>query len=328
MILKAFGETIVDVLTTNPALKDIPTASAILDVSNYCFQALTFGKDADGFSYHAHDIKSLSAGVYNDGVVKVTRYNFLSPSSYHTSATHLQFSSTYKSVPNFPTVYDTRLERGSLNYPIEVENDLGHYQNFSLQGNTSWNILSPYPPSGGATYQLLNSSGGLIISGSMSSVYNTHSLIDTDGYITFTSANGIVASSIPWTQAGCKVLASSSISSTPEITISVCPQLGDLVGLSLFGGINHIGIYTLDVKQMLKEGHQPPFRWIPLNNIRKYRLVAKVTFWNDILHHNDIFDSDAETMVSGLRKFLELGSTDLDPSNNKGPVYNLRLKFV
>jgi hypothetical protein len=328
MILKAFGETIVDVLTTNPALKDIPSASAILDVSNYCFQALTFGKDSDGFSYHAHSIKSLSADIYNDGIVKVTRYNSLDPSSYHTSATHLQFSSTYKSVPNYPTVYDARLERSSLNYPIEVENDLGHYQNFSLQGNTSWNILSPYPPASGSTYQLLDSSGGVVLSGSMSSVYNTHNLIDKDGYITFTSANGIVASSIPWIQAGCKVLASSSISSTPEITISVCPQLGDLVGLSLFGGINHIGIYTLDIKQMLKDGNRPPFRWAPLNNIKKYKLVAKVTFWDDLLHHNDVLDIEGNGPVSGLKYLLEQGVTELDPANNKGPVYNLRLKFV
>ena len=70
MILNSFGEILAQVMSTNPALGSIPTASAILDVSNYTFQAITLGKDADGFKYHAHIINSSSVSSYNDGFVR------------------------------------------------------------------------------------------------------------------------------------------------------------------------------------------------------------------------------------------------------------------
>ena len=55
MITQGFGETLTDALTANPALADLPSVSAILDTSNYTFQAVTFGKDAQGFQgFHAH----------------------------------------------------------------------------------------------------------------------------------------------------------------------------------------------------------------------------------------------------------------------------------
>ena len=42
MFTQGFGEVLTDLLTTNPALADLPSASAILDTSNYTFNAITF----------------------------------------------------------------------------------------------------------------------------------------------------------------------------------------------------------------------------------------------------------------------------------------------
>jgi hypothetical protein len=61
MYTEGFGEILTTILTTNPELSSVPSASAILDTSNYTFQAVTFGKDAEGFSHHAHTVHTTSA---------------------------------------------------------------------------------------------------------------------------------------------------------------------------------------------------------------------------------------------------------------------------
>jgi hypothetical protein len=62
---------------------------------------------------------------------------------------------------------------------------------------------------------------------------------------------------------------------------------GDCGALNLFGGIYQIGLWCLDIKQMLKEGKLPPYSFNPLNNIRKYRLFAKKTFNRDLITYTD-----------------------------------------
>ena len=58
MLVDGAGELIVDVMTANRSLSGIPSASAILDTSNYTLHAISYGKDADGFRNHAHKILS------------------------------------------------------------------------------------------------------------------------------------------------------------------------------------------------------------------------------------------------------------------------------
>ena len=54
IVVDGAGEIIVDMLTTTPSLSGIESASAILDTSNYTIQAMTFGKDEEGYKRHAH----------------------------------------------------------------------------------------------------------------------------------------------------------------------------------------------------------------------------------------------------------------------------------
>ena len=54
MLMDNAGSLIIDILTANPDLSGIPSASAILDTSNYTIQALSFGKGSEGYSNHAH----------------------------------------------------------------------------------------------------------------------------------------------------------------------------------------------------------------------------------------------------------------------------------
>ena len=54
VVVDGAGEIIVDMLTTTPSLSGVESASAILDTSNYTIQAMTFGKDREGYKRHAH----------------------------------------------------------------------------------------------------------------------------------------------------------------------------------------------------------------------------------------------------------------------------------
>lgn len=338
MILQAFGELLVDILTTNPAIGSIPSASAILDTSNYGFAAVSFGKDAEGFTHHAHSLSSYSAGTYNNGRLTLKIYNASSPSSYHSSATHLHFSSTYNSVPNYPSIYDSRLERGSTITNIPGTSNVGHYVNAAISNDTftsgndtyyvsnAWNVIGGFPPSGNSSvYALYNSSGGFVASGNLSGVFNTHGLMDKNGFLKTTNVTitDVNPDSVPWTTAGAKVAVQVlSHNEYPEIDIYICPQMGDAAALAAFGGINHIGVWSLDLKQMLADGLRPPFTWNALDNTWKYKLVAKVTFWKDLLHHID----ETSLGLSGFAYLLALGTSS--NALNRGPVYNLKLTFI
>ena len=118
MFVQGFGEVLTDALTVNPALADLP--------ANFTFQAVSFGKDAGGFTHHAHAISSIQyvngnsasgASSYDTGLLTIINYASdaaSGASSYIPSGTYLKFLSTYDSVPNYPSVGDTRLERVSV----------------------------------------------------------------------------------------------------------------------------------------------------------------------------------------------------------------------
>jgi len=285
MFTQGFAEVLIDILTVNPAIINIQSASAILDTSNYTFNAITLGKDAKGFKFHSHTVSSLNSGIYNNNYVLAKRYNSFSPSSYHSSGSHLQFSSSYVSVPNYPSIYDQRLERGSTLCNIG-SGDLGHYVNAAIDSSYSsiWNVIGGYPPSGEVSkYLLLDSNESFVLSGNLSGVFNSKKIIDKLGFIKINeNINVDSVSSGPY------IISASNFNSDPQIIVGVKLEKGDAVSLALFGGVNHVGIWCLDLKYMLKSGLNPPYTWNYLNNNKKYKLVAKVTFWDDLLYNQDL----------------------------------------
>ena len=54
LIVDGAGEIVVNMLTTTPSLSAIPDSRYILDTSNYTIQAISFGKDREGYKHHAH----------------------------------------------------------------------------------------------------------------------------------------------------------------------------------------------------------------------------------------------------------------------------------
>jgi hypothetical protein len=346
MFTQGFGEVLTDLLTTNPALADLPSASAILDTSNYTFNAITYGKDAQGFNFHGHIVSSTQydpadgnpVSGFNDGNLIVKRYNTASPSSYFFSSTYYEFSSTYNSVPRYPSPNDVRLELEStlttnasaLEYASELP-DVGHYPNAAASQNLSatWNVVGGFPPSGnsGARLYLVDEAGGLVTSGTLSGVYNEFGLVDSNGFVKINEASGIDGglSSLTPIQGGalsggpCVFSGQLGLAvSCGESLLAVVPQLGDAAALAAFGGISHIGVWCLDLKGMLASGLMPPYSWDHLNNNRQYKLVSKVTFWDNLLSHEDI------SIFSGL--FNGLG--DSAGLANDGPLFVLKFTFT
>lgn len=306
MFTRAFGEIITNVMTVNPVLADIASASAILDTSNYTFQAMTFGKDGDGFQYHSHTVSTTEyingvevSGVsgYNGGVLNVVNYGYNDPSgasSYIFSATELEFSSTYSSIPSYPSPYDTRLERGdtsnagTIAWPhASAIPNLGHYANPALDANLSaaWNVIGGYPPLGSVAEYHFYSGTDLTMTGTLSSFLNEEGLIDKDGYIRFADANFEVS---PSHASGARVSEGTSMQvSGGGVKASMIIQGGDAASIAAFGGIKHVGLYCLDMQAMLDAGLRPPFTWNNLNNNWSYKLVIKSTMMDNALWHQD-----------------------------------------
>ena len=309
MFVQGFGEVLTDVMTVNPALADLPSASAILDTSNYTFQAVTFGKDAEGFTRHSHAVSSIQyvngdsasgASSYDSGIFTVINYGSdtaSGASSYVVSGTYAQFSATYNSVPNDPSPLDRRLERrstsstnlSSYQYASALP-DLGHYPNAVLDSQLSaiWNKVGAFAPSTASDWYLYDKDKDLLVTGTVTSYFNSNGLVDKDGYLTV--KNGSVQTPPGSYPDGATLVSALGSFEVSEGILGLNANIdgNDALTLVSFGSIKHMGVYCLDLKQMLASGLMPPYSWDALNNNRKYKLVAKSTILDDPLTHRDI----------------------------------------
>jgi hypothetical protein len=62
-------------------------------------------------------------------------------------------------------------------------------------------------------------------------------------------------------------------SGTVEYTIMIAAD--DVATANAYGGIYHLGLWTIDMNQSLRNGNTPPFGFSVLNNPRKYKLFAR-----------------------------------------------------
>ena len=156
--------------------------------------------------------------------------------------------------------------------------------------------------------------------------------MDKDGYLTINPSAIVSESDIKNALSGGAVLVSAEPGhpASAELQLSVVVSGGDAATLAGFGGIKHIGVYCLDMKQMLNSGLLPPYDWNALNNIRKYKLVNKVTFIDNPLFHrdNDTSPPGADPNdLSGYKILIENGGLGVNAFTNGGPTINLIFSF-
>lgn len=127
--------------------------------------------------------------------------------------------------------------------------------------------------------------------------FNEVSSMDVSGFV------NMVMSSVPHTTNNYLMSSTASglcISSSPEdlnqgfkdIEYSVALSQGDVGHANLYGGIHHIGLWSIDMKSSLLNGNTPPFAFSVLNNPRKYRLFCRKGFSKNI---TSILDSGANS---------------------------------
>ena len=322
MILDKAGELIADVMTANRSLSSIPSASAILDTSNYTFHAISYGKDAAGFKYHAHTLLSPSA----NGIIKVVSMEGATVSSYHSSAAgyYMQDTLGYNQKPWSPFPMDTRLEPSSTipNYSNGVS-DVGHCLNSIIVPSLSsyGHLIGCFPAASGTKYWIVSSadtpSSSVIISGTLSSTYNKFNLMDNLGFLKFAEVPASGHLNLWETSSFTSgVIRAPALSFPTEINLGWYLPSGDAGSLLLFGGIYHIGLWCLDLKAMLKQGYYPPYSFNTLNNIRKYRIFAKHTFNKDLLYLNN----------NKFKDLFELGTSW--SGSLPAIVYYWKIKFI
>lgn len=71
-----------------------------------------------------------------------------------------------------------------------------------------------------------------------------------------------------------------------EYTISVASA--DVASTHAYGGITHLGLWTIDMQQSLLNGNTPPFAFAVLDNPRKYKLFCRKGVSKDLTHITDV----------------------------------------
>ena len=109
-------------------------------------------------------------------------------------------------------------------------------------------------------------------------IFNEASSMDVSGFVT------TVMSSVPDAQYGMSSTSSGLCMSAPAeetnkgfpfVEYSLLIGSGDLQSVNHYGGIYHMGLWTIDMNKSLLGGNTPPFAFSVLNNPRKYRLFCR-----------------------------------------------------
>lgn len=299
MIMDNLGEVITDFMTLPRALKSIPSASSILDASNYTVRAASLGKDAPGYQFHAHS-SDLSAAIAADGILRVVSYGALDLSSYQTSSFYVATGN--KLLPEFPKPTMDRLEERSTQVSyLPSSLDVGHNLNLIPSGGVSAS-LGCYAPTGVFTVHILSASvdagqpltDNLIVSAIYQNVsgFNAYETIDPRGFILMD-----VSSILEGRQReNSNVFGGLIVSHQDDWDDPLLGNLAvdyilnidskDFLCLNIFGGIYNIGLWCYDIRAMLDKGLQPPFTQYDKEQL-EYKLVARKTFTRDLTYYCD-----------------------------------------
>ena len=143
---------------------------------------------------------------------------------------------------------------------------------------------------------------------------------DKNGYVNVNQTSALAKTDVRSNLTNGPVIFSSLADSihpaSATVGLAIVPQRGDAIALAAYGGVTHFGVHCLDLNAMIASGISPPYSWDALNNNRIYKLVSKVTFWDNVLIHQDFGG------VAGLEAGYNEGLLA-----NKGPSYYLKFNF-
>ena len=86
---------------------------------------------------------------------------------------------------------------------------------------------------------------------------------------------------------GLCVSGGADIANSGMVEYSVMLSKGDARVVNMYGGIYHLGLWTIDMEKSLENGNTPPFAFGVLNNPRKYKLFARKGLSRNLCFIND-----------------------------------------
>lgn len=269
LIVDGASEIITDIFSkVTTGIRDNTILSSILDASNYTIQALSFGKDAAGYAtnLHASGNWQISSGEYQPRFTVVgTPYYYAD----HTATAVDVFNKTV-GLPSFPNPIDRKLEPGEFN---SFGHNINAIQFSATLGLTAAEAMLSgcYAPSEGIDVALSASNGiaSGIVGTNHKSEYNLSGSMDLNGFINIINDTNPLGQFI--------MSATTTASSTGEVSYLTTMNAFDLNLLELYGGIYHIGLWALDLDQTLQVSGLPPYTNNLSNPIKRFKLFAKKT---------------------------------------------------
>jgi len=266
-------------------------------------------------------------------------------SSTITDSTASSYTPPYQ-LPSYPDPLDTKLEDASTAYSIvsgDGTQSFGQFENRIMWASgdassyfqgaypTSSLTLVDFPPAASQTSAMLVSSyeGDFSISPlshnvlvsspqthklgggkgiQIGSAYNNFSSMDYRGYIEllYNPTEAQAGEGYAWV---------SGVSSVPEVTVETLIFASDLWGMNLYGGLHHIGLWSLDCKKSLETNTVPFFtaegKYVDTNGVtpREFRLFAKKTFTENLCQVKDsttysgfVYSAGADTNIPTIHK--------------------------
>ena len=315
LLVDGAGEAIVDMLTVSRSLSGIPSASSILDTSNYTIQAISFGTDRTAFKNNAHILDEakgtflssthaddLPVGVYTEAGLAVSSLVPLvgisdSPSPVMTvletdcnvsaQLATVNLSSTFPTPGQHPNLIPQdyhRTKLGALGVTLSAVGAslYGAFPDGSGNGGTS---VSAFNGKGYAA-------GDVVFSGIYKGVFNAASSMDVSGFVNNImssvpnegAATGITMSS---TSSGLCMSAAATFPTDGILEYSVLLGASDLGYANFYGGIYTLGLWSIDLEQSLLGGNSPPYSFATLDNPRKYKLFATKHLTQNLCRIND-----------------------------------------
>jgi hypothetical protein len=132
-------------------------------------------------------------------------------------------------------------------------------------------------------------------------VFNEVSSMDVSGFVNMIMSSVPDASySMSSTYSGLCMSANSTFATDGIVEYSVTLAAGDVGYANAFGGIYHLGLWAINIKQSLLNGNTPPFSFSVLNNPRKYKLFARKGLSKNLCYIND------NGSISGQRQYTDL----------------------
>jgi hypothetical protein len=122
------------------------------------------------------------------------------------------------------------------------------------------------------------------------SFFNEVNSMDMSGFVTMVmSGSPGTTTDYAMSSAASGLCVSGGHDSTNSGTVeySVMISEGDMLTTTIYGGIYHLGLWTIDMKESLLNGNTPPFGFSVLNNPRKYKLFSRKGFSKSLGFIND-----------------------------------------